>query len=685
MDAGRHPNIHLMTYSEVENVSGYVGNFKVTVRKKATFVDQSKCNSCGECAEVCPSSTPDEYQEGFSSRKAIYIQYPQAVPSAYLIDNETCLGTNPIACGKCADVCEKDCIDFDMEDELVDLDVGAIVVATGMTVYDPTEIVEYGYGKHENVITSMEFERLICAGGPTEGHFIRPSDRKRPKRIGFIQCVGSRSKRYGSEYCSNICCMNTIKDTLLLRDHYPDTENYVFYMDIRAFGKGFEDMYIRSKEEGVKYIRGIPGEITNSKETGNLYIKVENTMTGKLEEYELDMVVLSVGVLPQGDAPLIRKLLTLSKTPDGFMMEAHPKLKPVDAPTRGVFFAGCVESPKDIKDSVTQAGAAAARAQILLNAGKVKIEAITSRIDNALCKKCGNKCSSVCPYSAIQWKKGEFPNVIEAACAGCGSCGAECNFGAITMRHFTDHQLVAQVDAILAENRMDKLVTFACNWCSYAGGDFAGISRLQYPVHSRLIRTMCSARVTEEFVEHAFMLGAPMVLVSGCHFADCHYIDANRATVRRVQKVWDRMEKLGIRPERLQLEWISAAEGQKFAAVMRKLDDMRKEVTEEEVKYTIEAMKAQKLKGPEKDEAMAKLKSPSPPEIVDPGPAPDGKSWFKCMCCGHTYLAPFDSKAEPYEWSCPLGECKSNSIRRLQPPKPAKPKKAAPKKEAAAV
>ncbi|OGU56483.1 MAG: methyl-viologen-reducing hydrogenase subunit delta [Ignavibacteria bacterium RBG_13_36_8] len=665
MDVGRHPNVTLLTYSEVENVSGYVGNFKVTVRKKARYVDENLCSACGDCVKVCPSITPDEYQQGLSSRRAIYIQYPQAVPSAYVIDMNTCLGTNPIACGKCSDVCEKHAIDYDMQDRLINLEIGTIIVATGMGVYDPTEIEEYGYGKYANVITSMEFERLICAGGPTEGHFVRPGDKKRPKRIGFIQCVGSRSKKYGSEYCSNICCMNTVKDTLLLRDHYPDTENYVFYMDIRAFGKGFEDMYMRSKEVGVKYIRGIPGEITNSSETGNLKVAVENTLTGQFEEYEFDMVVLSVGVKPQDDSHVIRKLLTLSKTSDGFLMEAHPKLKPVDAPTKGVFFAGCVESPKDIKDSVTQASAAAARAQILLNAGKVKIEAITSRIDTELCKKCG-LCAGVCPYGAIKWSKGEIPTVIEAACAGCGCCGAECNFGAITMRHFTDHQIVAQIDAILEKEPMKKLVTFACNWCSYAGGDFAGISRLQYPVHCRLIRTMCSARVQEDFIIQAFMRGAPMVLVSGCHFADCHYINANRATVRRAQRLWDKMEKLGIRPERLQLEWISAAEGQKFAAVMRKLDEKRKDVNKAEVDYAIEVLKADMLKGDAKKAAMEKLKSPRVPEKTQLPPIPEGHHPFKCMSCGHVFTMPYDLKEEPFEWSCPLGECKSNSIRRLK-------------------
>ena len=271
-------------------------------------------------------------------------------------------------------------------------------------------------------------------------------------------------------------------------------------------------------------------------------------------------------------------------------MEAHPKLKPVDAPTRGVHFAGFCEAPKDIKDSVCQAGAAASRVGALLNAGKIKIEAITSVIDEEKCKKCGI-CASVCPYGAITWKKGAGGQVVEAACAGCGNCGAACTFDAITMRHFTDAQYMAQIQAVLADNPEEKVFGFACNWCSYAGGDMAGISRIQYPATNRLVRTMCSARVSEEMILEAFRCGAPVVLVSGCHYADCHYIDANRQTVKRVNKVWNKLEKAGVRPERLQLEWISAAEGQKFAKVMRQMEELRQKVTMEEIEHAMEALK----------------------------------------------------------------------------------------------
>jgi len=576
-----------MTLSEVVDVQGYIGNFRVKVLRKARYVDEKECTACGDCLEDCSVTKPNEFDLGLSTRKAIYQPFPQAVPAAFALNMEECLGNNPIACGKCLEKCEKECIDYDMQDKEVEIKVGTIIVATGMDVYDPTELDEFGYTRFENVVTSLEFERLINAGGPTEGHLIRPTDWQLPKRVAFIQCIGSRSEKRGNPYCSNVCCMNTIKDSLLIKNHWPEVEIKVFYMDIRAFGKGFEDLYKRSKAEGVMYIRGIPGDIREDQETKNLFLLAEDSNTGKVMEHEADMVILSIGLIPSAENSLIRQLLTLSRTADGFFMEAHPKLQPVDAPTKGVFFAGCAESPKDIKDSVTQASAAASRANILMSAGKITVEAITSLVDEGLCKACG-LCARVCPYHAIEFdKEKKLPaQVTEASCAGCGTCGAECAFDAIVMRHFTDQQILGQVEAILEENPQDKVVVFACNWCSYAGADYAGVSRLQYPPSIRIIRTMCSGRVDEKFVLHAFKLGAPIVLVSGCHFADCHYINANRWTQKRVEKLWDKLEKKGIRPERLQLEWISAAEGLKFAKVMKEMEELRQGVTLEEIDYT---------------------------------------------------------------------------------------------------
>jgi heterodisulfide reductase subunit A len=588
MDVGRHPNIELLTLSEVESISGFVGNFNVRIRRKARYVRESDCTACGDCVPVCPVTSTDEYEVGLSTRRAIYVPFAQAVPSAYVVNMDECLGNTPIACGKCIEVCEKDCIDFDMADEVISVDVGTIIVATGMDVYDPTELDEYGYTRFPNVITSMEFERLINASGPTQGHLIRMSDRETPKSIGFVLCVGSRSQQRGNPYCSNICCMNTVKATLLIKEHYPDAEIKVFYQDIRAFGKGFEDLYVRSRALGVKYIRGLPGEIVEEPETKDLTVTVENTLTGEVEGHRLDLVVLSVGVIPRAESGL-DSVLALSKTSDGFYLESHPKLKPVDAPSQGVYFAGCAESPKDVKDSVTQASAAAARAGILMNRGKIRVEAITAQVNPETCESCG-VCARVCPYNAItvDVKKKIPAEVIEAACMGCGACAAECNFYSITMRHFTDEQLIAQVDAATVGAPAENILAFCCNWCSYAGADAAGTARLQYPANLRVIRTMCSGRVDEKFIWRGFERGAPIVWVTGCHIGDCHYIDANHWTQRRVEKLWRRMKKFGLREERLQLDWISSAEGSKFARRVNELQDLLKSVTPEELERSME-------------------------------------------------------------------------------------------------
>jgi len=323
-----------------------------------------------------------------------------------------------------------------------------------------------------------------------------------------------------------------------------------------------------------------------------LKVSIENTATGKLETHHLDMLVLAVGIKPAPSTQRLQEMLGLQLTPDGFFLEAHPKLQPVDAATRGVFYAGCAEGPKDIKESVTQASAAAGRAIRLMHRGEITTEPITSMVVEEHCKSCG-KCAEVCPYNAIKVDvKRKTPAVVNtAACAGCGTCAAECPFGAIIMNHFTDEQILNQVEALLEEKPTEKILAFACNWCSYAGADYAGVSRLQYPPNVRLIRTMCSGRVDEKFIWEGFLAGAPVVLVSGCHIGDCHYIDANHWTEKRIKKIHKKMSKLGIRPERLQLEWISAAEGVRFAEVMQQMEVLREGVTPGEIAETIEILK----------------------------------------------------------------------------------------------
>ncbi len=646
MDVGRHPKIKLLTYSEVEDVSGYVGNFKVRVRKKARYVNEDECTSCGDCAAVCPVVVPDEFQMGLGTRKAIHIPFPQAVPSSYIVSSGECLGRNPIACGKCIEACEKKCIDFDMQDEILSLEVGSVIVATGMNVYDPAGLDEYGYTRYPNVVTSMELERLVSTGGPLEGHFGRPSDLERPRRLGFVQCVGSRTQdpERGNPYCSNICCMNTVKAAQYIKDNYPDTDITVFYMDLRAFGKGFEELLMRSKSNGVRYIRGIPGEVREDPTTGNLHVTVENTMANRLESHEVDMLVLSVGATPATETEAIRQMVSLSRAPSGFLKEAHPKLRPVDTPTKGIFIAGAAESPKDVRESVTQASAAASRASILLNKSKFAVEAITAVVDEDLCKMCG-QCADVCPFGAIQWEKKSPARVTSAACAGCGTCAAECKFSAIQMRHFGDQAIYAQLDAILEEDPQDKVVTFACNWCSYAGADTAGVGRMAYPPNARIIRTMCSGRVNPEFVWYAFKKGAPVVLISGCHYVDCHYIDANRSTVRRLDGLWDGLEKAGLRPERLLLEWCSAAEGARWQTIMKEAEKKRQSVTADEIEQTRSLL------------AQARVPGPRNPKESDEKQDAE----FACVRCGHHWQGYYSANMERI---CP--ECRSNSVRWLK-------------------
>jgi len=447
---GSHPFIELLSYSQVEEVSGYIGNFKVKIRKKARHVDAEKCNGCGLCQEKCPIKADSEFDAGMGKRKAIYTPFAQAVPNIPVIDTEHCTYFRKGKCRLCEQLCERKAIDFEQQDEIVEIEVGSIIVATGFEVFDPTPIAQYGYGQLDNVITSLEFERLVSSSGPTGGDIVL-KDGTAPQSVAIVHCVGSRDKNY-HEYCSRVCCMYALKYAHLIKEKL-NAEVYDYYIDMRCFGKGYEEFYQRLCDEGVSFIRGKVGEVTDQtisdEEKGKLVVVAEDTLLGVVTRVPVDMVILCVALEPQPDVETVGRLFNISRSADGFFLEKHPKLDPVATTTDGVFVVGCSQGPKDIPDTVAQASAAAARALALISRGEVEIEAATAVINERICSGC-QLCLAICPYKAISFdEEKEVCRVNEALCKGCGACVSGCPSDAISLSHFTNEQIVAQMEGML--------------------------------------------------------------------------------------------------------------------------------------------------------------------------------------------------------------------------------------------
>ena len=460
VDCAQHEKIDILSYSEIEEVKGFVGNFSVKIRRKARYVDENKCTGCKLCMEKCPSKKGlNEFNMNLNTRTAIHIPFAQAIPNVAVIDASQCLKMKTGKCGICQKFCDVGAIDFEQKDTFIDRQYGAIVVATGFKPIDLDNFNEYGYHDNKDVVTSLELERLMNAAGPTNGVLLRPSDGKHPKVITFIQCVGSRdTSGCGKPYCSKICCMYTAKHAMLIREKYPDTEVHVFYIDVRTPGKNYDEFFRRAVEQyGVDYIKGMVGKVYN--ENGKLMVQGSNLIDNEQITIESDLVVLAAAIEPEPSVRKIATLLTTSIDTNNFLTESHAKLRPVESPTAGVFLAGVCQGPKDIPETVSQASACAAKVIGLLVKDKLKTNPCVAMPDEMMCNGC-SQCANVCAYGAISYVDKEFrlgggktevrrvASVNPAVCQGCGACTVTCPSGAMDLKGFSSKQIMSEVEAI---------------------------------------------------------------------------------------------------------------------------------------------------------------------------------------------------------------------------------------------
>jgi heterodisulfide reductase subunit A len=540
MSAAMHPKIKIFTMAEPIRLKGVPGDYAVTIAIKPRYVEIDKCTGCDDCTEVCPIEVHDEFNRGLTWRKAIYIPFPQGIPRAYVLDSSNCLGLEPIACGKCLEVCEPKAINFDMQPEQIELNVGAIIIATGYNQISPNVFGEYSYGMHPDIVTNLEFERIMHLG------FHKQSDGQLPKRVAFILCVGSRAlQERAKEYCCKIGCMIAIKQAIMLKKAVPNVEPWIFYQDIRADGKGYEEFYARAREQGVTFVRGLAAKVLP---TGDgLIVKAEDTIAGTPVEEKFDVVVLSMGITPRSDTEEMAKIFGLNTGPDGFFMERHYKLNPVDSPKEGIFVCGCALGPKDVRESVEEGMAAASRVTTFIGLGELATSPEIPIIDRMKCDLCGN-CVTICPTDALIIRNSKLI-LSPISCINCGACVPVCPKVAIDQNNFTEKQLIAQIRGITAEKtEKPKIIAFVERKTAYSSLDLAGTRRLSYTANIRPIAVPSCMRIGIKHLINAFINGVDAIL-----FVEGDDSPFNGQKIRNhIINLKKELQEYGISPLRLQ-------------------------------------------------------------------------------------------------------------------------------------
>jgi len=541
-EIGRNPNVSLLTYAEVQDVSGRPGNFNVKVFMKPRGVDVEKCRSCGVCTKVCPVTVPDEFNEGLSERKAAYIEFPQAVPSAYVVDFNSCT-----KCGKCEQLCPSKAINLEDKGKTIELNVGAIIMATGYELYDAQKLENYGYGNYKDVITMLDLERLTSASGPTGG-YIKRADGSDVKKMAIVLCAGSRDKNHIA-YCSRICCMYALKQAFLLKKML-GIDVHIYYTDIRATGKGYEELYWRDQEAGVIFLRGKVAEVWKNR-NGKLVVLAEDTLTDNITEEEFDLVALATPMVPPSGIEGLADKMRLSLGEDGFIQEKHPKLDPVDSLITGVFACGCALSPKDVRDTVSDALGAAAKASLFLKGEYITTSPEKAYVITELCDGCGI-CVQTCPSNAITMQD-EKARINPFMCTGCGACIPVCPKEAIDFKNSTMKQIIAHLRGVLMDKEPDevRIVAFVDKNVGYTGLDFLGLDRVNYPENIRIVPVPSTAILSSKHLLYALAFGADGVLV----IEGEQYID-EKFTKKRIIEISRSLAEFGIKSMRVRYSYV---------------------------------------------------------------------------------------------------------------------------------
>ncbi|TRO52583.1 hydrogenase iron-sulfur subunit [Candidatus Bathyarchaeota archaeon] len=568
------PNINILTNSTVIAVEGVPGNYKVTLEKKPRYVIADRCIACDKCVEICPVETPDEYNANLTNRKAIYMNVPAVHPQVYVIDEDACKFNE---CAKCISVCPSNAIDLDQKTEHVTLNVGSIVIATGFREFDSSKIKEYHYDEYPDVITNLELARMIDGFGPTRGKIIRPSDGKLAKKIVFIQCAGSRDRRY-SAYCSSICCMISLKNASLIKETNPDAEVYICYIDIRTTGREHEYYYERARELGIKFVKGRPTEVYNDEDKGKLIVDVEDALLHRFLDLEADLVVLATAMIPAEGTQELAELLGIELEADGFFKEYNAKLRPTETKQRGIFLCGGATFPKDAPNASLHAHSAAMKATKFMTSGKIVKDLRTAEVNDEYCGDC-EFCPITCPYGAISLQPTTEDHFIacvnDLLCEGCGLCVGTCPLNAIELKHSKPNQMTAQMNALMSINGTSNplVLAFCCQECGHTAVDSSGMAKIEYPANIRIIKVPCAGIVQVNQILEAFKAGAQGVMVVGCKSDGCHYEVGSIKAEKKIDLAKVLLKEYGIEPERLEMFRMVYIEGKQFAEAAKMMTE----------------------------------------------------------------------------------------------------------------